>query len=150
VPSLSNEEIHGFWYNHQDKSLYKIISFMESVENWTYDDDQSIDSALEVFGTGLDDIGYVDLQEEKKIITVISSLKIGRALRILQCLDTAHPGAAAKLLSFAKKNSTAEGDIYDLFIKRNIVFERLRLLGRIFSKDRLTTVLQTIGDMEHD
>ena len=64
---------------------------------------------------------------------------MGRSLRILHHLDTAHPGAAAKILMYAERIQKAE-TIPELFLKRNIIFERLRLFSRVFAENRLNAI----------
>ena len=144
MPDISNKEVHKFWHEYHDNMVYKIISFMESVESWTLDGNTELESALNKLSTALDNIGYIDLQAEEKLIQLVTYIKMGRALRLLQCLDIAHPGAAAKLITFAKTNLEETDDIFSLFLQRNVVFERIRLLGRIFAKDRLDTVLNIL------
>lgn len=149
MPDLSNKEVHKFWHAYHEPEVYKTISFMENVENWSLDGNPKLEKALTKLGTTLDNIGYIDLQEEEKLIQIAAYIKMGRALRLLQCLDTAHPGAAAKILMFAKTTSESADDVYSIFLQRNVVFERLRLLGRIFANDRLTTVLNILGEKKH-
>lgn len=145
MPDLTNKDTHEFWHEYPDPSIYKVISFMEGVENWTIDGDPKIEEAIEKLGTVLDDIGNIDLQEEDKFIQILSSIKMGRSLRILQCLNTAYPGAASKILIYAESSSTQDrSDAAKLFLRRNIVFERMRLLGRIFSEDRLATIAKIL------
>jgi intracellular multiplication protein IcmW len=62
------------------------------------------------------------------------------------CLDTAYPGAAAKVLMHAEEITKSEADIAGVFLRRNIVFERLRLLGRVFATDRFKLVLKTLEE----
>jgi intracellular multiplication protein IcmW len=62
------------------------------------------------------------------------------------CLDNAYPGAAAKVLMYAEENTKSEQDNPGIFLRRNIVFERLRLLGRVFAPDRLKLVLKALED----
>ncbi|EKE01084.1 MAG: IcmW [uncultured bacterium] len=146
MPDLNIEGIHKFWHEYHDPLAYKAICFMENVEAWTFDGNPELEQAVTKFATALDDIGYIDLQEEDKIIQIATSIKMGRMLRLLQYLDIAHPGAASKLLMFAKENSDSPDDEPGVFLRRNMVFERLRILGRVFAEDRLNTVLKILGD----
>jgi intracellular multiplication protein IcmW len=149
VPDLSNKGVHKFWHEYHDPMIYKVVSFMENVEDWSLDGNPELEEAIAKLSTTLDDIGYVDLQAEDKIIQVAVSLKMGRMLRLLQCLDAAHPGAASKIIMFAKTTSKSTDDIFGLFLRRNMVFERLRILGRIFATDRLNAVQQALGGKDH-
>lgn len=143
MPDLSNKGSHQFWHDYPDPIIYKVISFMESVENWTHDGNPDLEKAMEELGPVLDNIGNVDLQEEDKFIQLASCLKMGRSLRLLQCMDLAHPGAASKILMFAEKAPSTDS-ASALFLRRNVVFERLRLLSRIFSENRLATISKII------
>lgn len=146
MPDLSVKGIEKFWHEHDNLEIYKIISIMESVENWSNTENAELDEALGVLGQVLDNIGYVDLKEENIFIQIANNLKIGHMLRVIQTLDIAHPGAVAKLFLFAKENSESAEDACGLFMRRNIVFERLRALARVFAEDRLNHILQVLGD----
>jgi len=143
---LDNKSSHEFWHEYPDPAIYKVISFMEGVENWTLDGNQDVEKTMAELGSALDNIGNIDLQEEEQFIKISSCIKTGRALRLLQCIDAAHPGAASKILVYAEANSTPENITPGLFLQRNIVFERLRLFGRIFAEDRLAIALKALGD----
>ena len=88
-------------------------------------------------------------QEEEKFIKILSAIKMGRALRILQCINAAYSGAASKLLIYAEEHTEDIPDAAKLFLRRNIVFERLRLLGRIFSKKRVEVLSRILENKEN-
>ena len=77
-------------------------------------------------------------------------LHVGRTLRIMQAIDQSHPGSASRLLMFAEEATKSDQDPSGLFLKRNIVFERLRLLGRVFSHERLSLVQKALEKGEED
>lgn len=149
MPDLSHEAVHQFWRNYQDPSIYRVISFMEGVEDWTYDDNPELEKALKTLGKTLDDIENVELQQEELIVELVTHIKTGRGLRLLMCLDNAYPGAAAKVLMYAEEHTKSEQDNPGIFLRRNIVFERLRLLGRVFAPDRLKLVLKALEDRDY-
>ena len=72
-------------------------------------------------------------------------MKMARMLRLLQTIDTAHPGGASKILMYAEENSASSEDVPGIFLRRNIVFERLRLLGRVFANERIEIVMKALG-----
>ncbi len=148
MPDLSLGACHNFWHNYQDPIIYRVVTFMEGVEDWTLDDDPTLEEAMNQLGQALEDIGGIDLQQEDKFIKLAAYIKASRNLRLLQCLDTAHPGAASKLLMHAETVSTSSEDVAGLFLRRNIVFERLRLLTRVFAPDRLSLVIKVLEDKE--
>ncbi len=148
MPDLSAQASHRFWKDYNDRTIYRVISFMESVETWTLDGNPTLEEALNVFGEQLDHIGKQDLKEEDNFILLCANIRMSRALRLLQCMDTANPGSASKLLIYAEKNSKDPDDPPGLFLRRNIVFERLRLLTRVFAPDRIALVLKALEGEE--
>ncbi len=146
MPDLSNKACHEFWHEYRDPMIYRVICFMESVEDWTLDNHPELEAAMDELGTSLEDIGNIDLQNENEFIRVAAYIKAGRGLRLLQTLDTAYPGAASKLLMHAEENTTSSEDVPGMFLRRNIVFERLRLLGRVFAPERFNLVLKALEE----
>lgn len=148
MPNLSIEATHKFWHDYNDPTVYRVLTFMEGVETWTLDGDPTLEEALKKLGNVLENIGAIDLKREDDIIKVAAYIKATRNLFLLQTLDTAHPGAASKLLMYAEKNAKSPEDVASLFLRRNIVFERLRLLSRIFSQDRFSMVSKLLEEKE--
>ena len=147
MPSLAAQDVHQFWKDFQDKAIYRVVTFMEGVESWTEDGSADLETALTRLGQLLDNIGYYALEQDENIIHIAAYLRMSRTLRLMQCVDSAHPGAASKLLMYAEQNSKSRDDPEGLFLRRNIVFERLRLLGRVFSEERLEIALKVLeGD----
>lgn len=147
MPNLTAQVVHQFWKDYPDPMIYRVVSFMESVEQWTADGEPALEEAMLKLGEELDDIGRINLDELAKqelFIRVANNLKMGRTLRLLQAMDTTHPGSASKLLMHAEEVSQRIDDDAGLFLRRNIVFERLRLLARVFSSARLALVLKAL------
>jgi len=144
MPDLSNPASHRYWRDYRDPMIYRVVSFMEGVEDWTLDGDLELEDAMRKLGETLDDIGNIDLQKEDDFIRLCVYIKAARMLRLMQCLDTANPGAASKLLMHAEGVSKSSEDIPGLFLRRNIVFERLRLLARVFSAERLALLTNAL------
>ena len=146
MPDLSHKAVHQFWHDYKDPIIYRVIAFMEGVEDWTIDGNPALEAALKELGNTLEDIGNIDLKQEDAVIQLVTYLKTGRGLRLLMCLDTAYPGAAAKVLMHAEEMTKADQDTAGIFLRRNIVFERLRLLGRVFAPDRFKLILKTLEE----
>ncbi len=147
MPDLSTQGSHEFWKNYDDPMIYRVISFMEAVEKWTIDGDPAVESAMDQFGKSLEGVTKFDLAREDNYLNVGCFLRMARVLRILQAIDTAHPGSASRLLMYAEDKSRQGDTAAELFLRRNIVFERLRLLARIFSPERFALVTKA---MEHE
>lgn len=150
MPDLSHEASAKYWFEYLDPMIYRVITFMESVEDWTLDGNPEFEEAMAQLGRELDDIEKIDLgimAEEEKFIRIVGNIKSGRGLRLLQAIDTVHPGSASRVLIHAEETSIGSHDHAGFFLKRNIVFERLRLLSRVFCQYRLKLVLRALeGD----
>lgn len=148
MPDLSPQGAHNFWKSFQDPNVYRAICSMECVEDWTLDGDEELENNINRLGDLLEKIGNIDLKQEDNLIQLGAFLKTGRILHILMSLDQAYPGAASKVLMRAE-NTCQSDKTADLFIKRNIVFERLRLLAKIFAPARLKLIKDAL-EASHD
>ena len=151
MPDLSHEASSHYWHDYVDPMIYRVITFMESVEDWTLDGNPSLEDAIDQLGKELDDIEKLDmgmLAQEDIFIRLIGNIKSGRGLRLLQAIDTVHPGSASRILIHAEETSAGSHDPAGFFLKRNIVFERLRLLARVFSEYRLKLVARALEGEE--
>ena len=91
MPDLSYEASAKYWFEYVDPMIYRVITFMESVEDWTLDGNPEFEQAMEQLGKELDDIEKIDmglLAEEDKFIRIVGNIKSGRGLRLLQAIDT--------------------------------------------------------------
>ena len=86
MPDLSHKAVHQFWNDYQDPIIYRVISFMEGVEDWTIDGDPKFEAALNELGNALEDIGNIDLALEKDMIELATYIKTGRCLRLAPLL----------------------------------------------------------------
>ena len=148
MPQLDLPSSHEFWKDYNDPMIYRDIAFMESVEGWTLDGDPGLEDAMQQFGENLDKLSRFELGKEEQFITLCAHIKTSRILRILQSIDTIDPGSASKILMYAEENNTPDNILAGLFLRRNIVFERLRLLARVFSTERFNLILKAL-EQEH-
>lgn len=139
---------HEFWKNYDDPMIYRVISFMETVETFTLDGDPALERVMENIGAALDGLTSFELGKEDQFITLCAHIKTSRILRLLQSIDTIDPGSASKVLMYAEENNSPENMMAGLFLRRNIIFERLRLLARVFSQERFDMVLKVL-EQEH-
>lgn len=147
MPDLSPAASAQFWHDYVDPMIYRVVTFMENVEDWTLDGNPELEEALNLLGKELDDVEKVDfisLGEADRFIRIVGNIKSGRGLRLLQAIDMAQPGSASRVLMHAEETSTGTSSPAGFFLKRNIVFERLRLLARVFSEYRLHLILRAL------
>ena len=154
MPDLHLDAVNAFWDSYDRRTLYRVIVALERVEHWVIDDAPEVEAALIYLGEVMDHSSNFELgQQEAKFIRVLANTRASRALRLLQSLDITKSGSASQLLMFAEEAS-AEGqgkapDPYaQLFLRRNLVFERLQLLSRVFAPQRLSTVLKALEQQE--
>jgi intracellular multiplication protein IcmW len=144
MPKLDLTSAHEFWKNYDDPMIYRVISFMETAETFTLDGNPGLEQTIQKLGEALDALSSFELGKEDQFIALTSHLKTSRILRLLQAIDTIDPGSASKLLMYAEENNTPDNAMAGLFLRRNIVFERLRLLSRVFSAERFNLVLKVL------
>jgi intracellular multiplication protein IcmW len=144
MPKLDLASAHEFWKNYDDPMIYRVIAFMETVEDFTLDGTPALEQTIEKLGVAFDEISNFELSKEDQMITLCAHIKSSRILRLLQTIDTIDPGSASKVLMYAEENNNAEHLMAGLFLRRNIIFERLRLLARVFSPDRLQMVMKLL------
>jgi intracellular multiplication protein IcmW len=144
MPKLDLQSSHEYWKGYDDSMIYRVVSFMETAEDWTLDGNPALEQAIENLGDTLDQVSKFELSKEDLFITLCAHIKTSRILRLLQAIDTIDPGSASKLLMYAEENNTPENQMANLFLRRNIVFERLRLLARVFSVERFELVLKVL------
>jgi intracellular multiplication protein IcmW len=147
MPGLDLQSSHEFWKNYDDPMIFRVIAFMETAEDWTLDGLPAIEQAIATLGDKLDKLSRFELSLEDKFVSLCCHIKTSRILRLLQTIDTIDPGSASKLLMYAEENNSPDNQIASLFLRRNIIFERLRLLARVFSPDRFDLVLKAL---EHE
>lgn len=151
MPDLSLEAVHLFWHEYDRKTLYRIVTSMEGIETWASDDDPEVDAALNRLGEVLEHPGSFEIEDEGLLVKILANTRSSRALRLMQFLDTLKPGTASKLLIYAEeqtKDLAAHNQNANLFLKRNLAFERLQLLGRIFAPERINLVLKALEKIE--
>jgi intracellular multiplication protein IcmW len=144
MPNLDLPASHEFWKNYDDPMIYRVIAFMESVEDWTLDGNPELESTMQKLGDELEKLSRFELSREEQFVTVCAHIKTSRILRLLQAIDTIDPGSASKVLMFAEENNTPDNLMAGLFLRRNIVFERLRLLARVFAPQRIELILKAL------
>ncbi len=147
MPDMSLEAVHTFWHDYDKRTLYRIVTSMEGIEHWAADTEPTVEESLLKLGEHLDTITDFEITDEAVLIKVLANMHSGRALRLMQFLDVLKPGTASKLLIYAEeqtKDPAHKNKYAELFLKRNLSFERLQLLGRVFAPERINLVLKAL------
>lgn len=141
---LSIQAVDKFWHDRNDPFLVKIIKTIEDIEDWTMDGDPQIEAMLVKLAQALSSPQSFQIKDEASYVEILSVIKLSRALRIMQHIDSISPGSASKLLIYSEVASQGTDDIPGLFLNRNLVFERLQLLSRIFAPERFHIVTRAV------
>lgn len=144
MADLSLKASHDFWFQYPDPSIFRVLAFMESVEDFVLDNNPDIEQALSTLTQTLSNIGAYDIGQQEAFVTIGANLKMSRTLCLLQTLDTAYPGSASRVLVHSEENTRSPADICGFFLRRNVVFERLRLISRVFAPDRVSLVIRAL------
>lgn len=139
MPNFSHENAKQFWKEFMGGSIYDLINFIEQTEGWTVSQDDQLDDALKKLGTFFDTATSNTTVPKELLLRVCASVYLSQKLRIMQALDTLQPGGATELIQHAEK--TADTDPYaQAFLQRNLRFERMRILTRILTPERIQLV----------
>jgi intracellular multiplication protein IcmW len=149
MPDLHTDAIHAFWDSYDRRTLYRVIVALENMERWAVDKEPDIDPAVIELGRSIDLASDIEITDASKVIRVLANTSASRAMRILQSVDMIRPGTASQILMKAEETSKDKnGNVGDrfakLFLQRNLVFERLQLLSRVFSPQRISLVLNAL------
>jgi intracellular multiplication protein IcmW len=145
MPKLDLPETHKYWKNYEDPLIYRIVAFMETVEDWSLDGNQELEAELVKLGDSLDKLTSFNLGKEDLFVKLCAHIKTSRILRILQAIESLSGGSASRVITYAQKmHSNKKDKVSTLFLRRNVAFERLRVLSRVFAPERLSLVLKTL------
>lgn len=140
---ISLEGSHDYWKSFPDQSVYRVIVLLESVEQSFYHGDADFEDAMEKLGDSIDLMSEHSPPDPMEILEVLAYLKTSRYLRFLQGMDGVSPGAASKVIQAAERSKPTD-KAAQIFLKRNIFFERYRLLCRVLSQERLELVTSAL------
>ena len=116
-----------------------IISFIEHTEDWVESQNISTEEALEKLGRYLDTATDASNLSESDLVNICAYIHLSQKLRIMQVVDSIAPGAATKMIKDAEKNA-ANNPAANTFLKRNLIFERMRIISRLLAPSRIQLV----------
>ena len=145
MPDLSLEACHQFWNGFPDTYVYKAIALLEATEDWTLDGQEDVEKTIVDFAAAIEASDTYKIADQEKLVAVCSSVRMSRKLRLMQVIDQGEPGAASKLLSYAEANQSQSPHTH-LFLRRNIIFERIRLISRMLSPERMSLMKKAFAN----
>ena len=86
MPDLSHDAVHQFWKDYVDPMIYRVVSFMEAVEQWPLDGNEPFENAVAQLGEELDNLGNYEVGQSNDLIKLCCHLKWHPALSIYRNL----------------------------------------------------------------
>lgn len=144
---LSHEGIENYWIE-RGVALHETLLKMADLQDWAVDSDLS--QWMIALSDALENPRCIQLMAErpKETVEFLSWLSSPLALRIMNTVDEAQLGAAAKIVYEAEAMS--ENPVYRLFIEGLEVLSRSRLLAHVFSPDRMALVEAAVKSVRHE
>jgi intracellular multiplication protein IcmW len=139
MPDLSHESAIEFWNGFMSGSIAHIIAFIEHTENWVNSSDPTVVESLAKLGTYLDTATEESNLSEEELVKICAALHLSQKLRIMQISDSISPGLATKMIKAAEANA-ADDNMSKIFLQRNLIFERMRIISRLLSPNRIQLV----------
>lgn len=141
---MSSSAVHAF-FAERAPELEKAIIGMESCESWTKDRIDAVQEALQSFANAVDQYDLQNIPQElnNRLIVMLGYISSGKAIKLLMWIDQSSPNFVARTMAEAQMLSVLDkvnAEAARLFIERFMVLERLHLLSRVFSEDRLQIV----------
>ena len=141
---MSAQSAHAF-FAERDPALEKAIIGMEACESWTKDRIDTVQQALQGFADRVEEFDLQNIPQElnNRLIVMLGYISTGKAIKLLMWIDQTAPNFVARTMAEAQMLSVLDKvneEAARLFIERFMVLERLHLLSRVFSEDRLQIV----------
>ena len=139
MTDLSHKSSVAFWQDFMGGSVYPIIEFIEGNELFGEENNANLANEIEQLGAFFATATTLPDGQEESIIKIASPLYLSQKLRIMQLADTLSPGYATKMIKKAEERSL-EDKSCEIFLKRNLLFERMRIISRVFTEERIQLV----------
>lgn len=141
---MSTEASHAF-FRDRDPLLEEAIVGMESVETWTQDKAELVQKTLQELASKIEDLDpdFITGKLQNQLIVLLSYISSGKAIKLLMWIDQNSPHFVAKTLAEAQMMSALDKPneaAARLFVERFEVLEKMHMLSRVFSEERLTVV----------
>lgn len=143
--SLSGDVPRTFW-NMMGVPVPQIIAAMERCETWTVDNEDNVEILLRILDSKLSEATPEQVvamvhQAPGSVIDMSAYLKSSRAILLLRWLSDVNPNIIPVLVQYASESGS---ECSLLMIERMQSLEKVRVLSRLFSPDRLSTILETL------
>lgn len=137
------------FFRERDPSLAQAIEGMERVESWTRDRHDNVQELLQKLSDKIEEVDMDDIQgaQHNKLIILMGYISSGKAIKLLMWIEHNSPNFVAKTLAEAQMLSALDKlneGAARLFVERFEVLERMHMLSRVFSEERLRIVQRVL------
>jgi intracellular multiplication protein IcmW len=139
MADLSHKSSVEFWQSFMNGAVYPIIEFIEGTEHFAEEHNANLTEDLERVGHFLGSATALADGSEEYLVKVCAPIYLSQKLRIMQLADALSPGCATRMIKKAEEKAL-EDKSCEIFLKRNLLFERLRIVSRIFTEERIQLV----------
>lgn len=139
MPDLSHESSIEFWNGFMNGSISHIIKFIEHTESWVDKESPNVVESLSKLGSFFDTATESSTLSAEELVKICAGLHLSQKLRIMQLSDSVSPGLATKMIKAAEDNASKD-DLNKIFLQRNLIFERMRIISRLLSPHRIQLV----------
>lgn len=151
---LDPEHVRGRWSSSEDLRLASTLMAMDAVEKWTFDGQPEIEDGMRSLCDLLDKVGSDKLigSASHDFIILLAYIQSGRALHMLNVMDSRFGGAGLKLVQTAVELTKRDSEFTQatLMVDRLETLRRIRSLNRIFSPARMRLVIKALQETTHD
>lgn len=139
MANLSHEGSLQFWKEFMGGSIYEIVDFIEQTEDWVASDDPKVEEAMKNLSEFFDQATSKNEFSHQDLIQICAYIYLSQKLSVMQTLDNIQPGLATHLIQTAE-SAPKDDDASSTFLKRNVIFERMRILSRVLDPERIQLV----------
>ena len=146
---LSSDGVNARW-QARGASISQVIRRMENCQNWTVDDE--LPQWMTLLGDAMNSPEVIEKMAKfpHETAEFLSWIGTGRAVAILEALDEAQFGTAAKIIESAQE--IPDNPAQRVFVEGLQVLSQMQLLSDIFSPDRMVLVemaVRTSRSIDH-
>lgn len=151
---ISTQGSHAF-FEERDPALLQAIKGMERVESWTKDKYENVQDLLQKLSDRIEDLDIEELKgaQHNKLIILLGYISTGKAIKLLMWIEHNSPNFVAKTLAEAQMLSALDKineGAAKIFVERFEVLERMHMLSRVFSEERLAVVQRVLKILAGD
>jgi hypothetical protein len=146
MSSTIRKEMIAHWHSFKNPLINDILINLEKLEKKLKPLSKNDEVAINTLLQTCEKIS-ADKIDELTIIRLFNRLPAAYMLYLVHKLQNLNTDLIMKIIAYAQKQKDKDPDVASFF-QRNMVFEKSQLLGRIFSTNRMQSVLDVLRKNE--